>query len=138
MSKQLVSINLDSFDPLKEGHVDYALIDATTEEDIARHILEDIQESKRVAGEEIQEIRQQMGMTQEAFSDALHISVKTLRNWEQGIRLPTGPARTLLKILRARPEMALDVLSTCDPQWSGLVPRPLEPSHDSIGGPTRT
>lgn len=115
MPKQLVRIDLDTFDPITEGRIDYAKVDATTEEDIARHIEEDIQESKRVAGEEIREIRQRMGMTQEKFSDALHISVKTLRNWEQGIRLPTGPTRTLLKILNAKPEMALDVLRRTGP-----------------------
>lgn len=115
MQKQLVSIDLDSLDLAQIKDVNYALIDATTEEDIARHIQEDIQESKRVAGEGIREIRQRMGMTQEGFSDALHISVKTLRNWEQGIRLPTGPTRTLLKILNAKPEMALDVLRRTEP-----------------------
>ena len=46
----------------------------------------------------------------------LHISVRMLRNWEQGVRLPTGLARTLLKILGAKPEMALDVLSKSDRQ----------------------
>lgn len=53
MPKELVSINLDEIDPLTIGKVDYAKIDATTEEDIARHIQEDILESRRVAGEEI-------------------------------------------------------------------------------------
>ena len=110
MPKELVSINLDEIDPLTIGKVDYAKIDATTEEDIARHIQEDILESRRVAGEEIQEIRERMGMSEESFANALHISIKTLNNWEQGIRLPTGPARTLLKILEAEPEMALEVL----------------------------
>ena len=110
MPKELVSINLDEIDPLTIGKVDYAKIDATTEEDIARYIQEDILESRRVAGEEIQEIRELMGMTEESFADALHISIKTLNNWEQGIRLPTGPARTPLKILKAEPGMVLEVL----------------------------
>ena len=64
MPKELVSINLDEIDPLTIGKVDYAKIDATTEEDIARHIQEDILESRRVASEEIQEIRERMGMSE--------------------------------------------------------------------------
>ena len=116
MWNQLVSIDLDDTDPAHSRDVHYGMIDATTEEEIARHILEDIHESKRVVGEEIREIRQRMDMTQEGFSDVLHISVRMLRNWEQGVRLPTGPPRTLLKILGAKPEMALDVLSKSDRQ----------------------
>jgi putative transcriptional regulator len=122
MWNQLVSIDLDDLDPAQSRDVHYAMIDATTEEEIARHILEDIHESKRVVGEEIREIRQRMDMTREGFSDVLHISVRMLRNWGQGVRLPTGPPRMLLKILGAKPEMALDMLSKSDPQWVGGVP----------------
>jgi putative transcriptional regulator len=122
MWNQLVRIDLDGFDPAQIEDVNYAMIDATMEDDIAHHSLEDIHESKQVAGEEIREIRQRMGMTQDGFSDALHISVRILRNWAQGVRLPTGPARTLLKIVGAKPEMALDVLSKSDPRWVGVAP----------------
>ena len=50
------------------------------------------------------EIRAKLGMTQEEFAGALGISVKTLRNWEQGRREPSGPAMRLLRIeiLRGR------------------------------------
>ena len=66
MPKKLVRINLDELDPLTIGKVDYAKIDATTEEDIARNIQEDILESRRVAGEATQENRQRMGMSEES------------------------------------------------------------------------
>lgn len=42
--------------------------------------------------------RGKLGMTQDEFANALGISVKTLRNWEQGRRVPTGPALRLLRL----------------------------------------
>ena len=51
------------------------------------------------------EIRARLGMTQEEFASALCISVKTLRNWEQGRRDPSGPAMRLLQIAEKHPEI---------------------------------
>ncbi len=51
------------------------------------------------------EIRAKLGMTQEEFATALGISVKTLRNWEQGRRDPSGPAMRLLRIAEQNPEI---------------------------------
>jgi putative transcriptional regulator len=53
-------------------------------------------------------IRARMGLTQEEFARALCISVKTLRNWEQGRREPTGPAMRLLQIAEKHPEVLID------------------------------
>lgn len=51
------------------------------------------------------EIRAKLGMTQEEFAAALCISVKTLRNWEQGRRDPSGPAMRLLQLAEQNPEI---------------------------------
>lgn len=51
------------------------------------------------------DIRARLGMTQEEFAAALCISVKTLRNWEQGRRDPSGPAMRLLQIADRHPEI---------------------------------
>ena len=51
------------------------------------------------------EIRARLGMTQEEFAAALCISVKTLRNWEQGRRDPSGPAMRLLQLAEKNPEI---------------------------------
>jgi len=40
----------------------------------------------------------------------LGISVKTLRNWEQGRRRPEGPARVLLQVAARHPEAVWDVV----------------------------
>ena len=92
------------------GIVDYARLDATTEEQVAEHIREDEEEFQKAVGRQIREIRVSLAMSQNQFADAIHISVKTLRNWEQGLRLPTGPARTLLKIIQRQPQLALSAL----------------------------
>jgi putative transcriptional regulator len=54
------------------------------------------------------EIRTRMGLTQEEFASALCISVKTLRNWEQGRREPSGPAMRLLQIAAKHPEVLIE------------------------------
>lgn len=55
------------------------------------------------------EIRTSLDLTQEQFAALLCISVKTLRNWEQGRRTPTGPAMRLLRIAERHPRVLLDV-----------------------------
>ena len=53
-------------------------------------------------------IRERLGLTQERFAAMLCISVKTLRNWEQGRREPSGPAMRLLQIADKHPEIVLE------------------------------
>jgi putative transcriptional regulator len=47
---------------------------------------------------------------QEEFSALLGISMRTLRNWEQGQRVPEGSARVLLQVAAKLPEAVLDVV----------------------------
>jgi putative transcriptional regulator len=49
------------------------------------------------------DIRQQLGLSQQAFATFMGVSVATLRNWEQGRREPHGPARSLLLIAKKVP-----------------------------------
>lgn len=58
------------------------------------------------------EIRGRLGMTQDQFADALGISVKTLRNWEQGRRDPSGPAMRLLRIAEKHPEVLIEAAAS--------------------------
>ena len=50
-----------------------------------------------------------IGSTQLSFSDAIGVPVKTLRNWEQRRRTPTGPARVLLSLIAKDPWIVFDV-----------------------------
>ena len=54
-------------------------------------------------------IRAGMGLSQEDFAHLLGISVRTLQNWEQGRRAPTGPAMKLLQIAARHPEILLEM-----------------------------
>lgn len=54
-------------------------------------------------------IRARMGLSQEDFSHVLGISVRTLQNWEQGRREPTGPAVRLLQIAAVHPDVLLEL-----------------------------
>ena len=50
-----------------------------------------------------------MGATQETFARLIGVPVKTLRNWEQRRREPTGPARVLLSMIERDPWLVFDV-----------------------------
>ena len=50
-----------------------------------------------------------IGATQAAFASAIGVPVKTLRNWEQRRREPTGPARVLLSMIERDPWLVFDV-----------------------------
>src|SRR3546814_4178327 len=60
---------------------------------------------------DIKSIRAKTKLTQAAFAKKLHISTATLRDWEQGRRMPEGPARTLLGMVDADPEAAFKLLA---------------------------
>jgi putative transcriptional regulator len=54
-------------------------------------------------------IREKTGLSQERFATLLGVSVRTLQDWEQGRRAPSGAARTLLLIAERNPKALLDV-----------------------------
>ena len=55
-------------------------------------------------------VREQTGLSQSDFAKLMRVSVKTLQNWEQRRRSPSGPAAALLKIVSVAPEVALKSL----------------------------
>ncbi len=56
-------------------------------------------------------LRRFAGLTQEELSEALSISVHTLRNWEQGRRSPEGPALALLRVAARHPRVLRENLA---------------------------
>jgi putative transcriptional regulator len=63
-----------------------------------------------IDGPDVKLVRESFGLTQIEFAMLLGISVKTLRNWEQGRRRPEGAARVLLQVAAKHPEAVWDVV----------------------------
>jgi putative transcriptional regulator len=59
---------------------------------------------------EVRAIRQQYSLSQQDFARIFGISVRTLQQWEQGRRLPQGPAKVLLNVIAKNPEAVWGVL----------------------------
>ena len=54
---------------------------------------------------EIKNIRTRLGMTQVLFAGFMGVSSKTVEAWEAGRNMPDGPARRILSMLQADPEL---------------------------------
>ena len=88
---------------------------ASQKRNIGLEILEGIREIKR--GEHgrvttvpsVSDVREKTGLSQSDFARLLGVSVRTLQEWEQGRRAPSGAARTLLLIAERNPQALLDV-----------------------------
>ena len=65
----------------------------------------------KVKANEIVAARLRSGLSQRQFAAALHISPRTLQQWEQGRRHPSGAAETLLKIVARHPEALREVMA---------------------------
>ena len=79
-----------------------------------KDLLESIRQAERgegrvtkVAVTAATEARLKLGVSQSAFAQLLGMSVRTLQEWEQGRREPSGAARTLLRIALKSPEAIL-------------------------------
>jgi len=61
--------------------------------------------------DDVRAIRQRLGLSQEQFAGRYGFSVETIRNYEQGHRRPTGPARVLLRVIAGEPDAVTRALS---------------------------
>ncbi len=93
-----------------------------SERDIGQEILEGIREIKayKAGGIDLrtreleepsspQDIRRRMNLSQSAFAGLMGVSLRTVQDWEQGRRQPSGPAKSLLRIAEQRPEVFLEL-----------------------------
>jgi putative transcriptional regulator len=89
--------------------------------DLGQEILDSINEIKSgkigrvqvyISPDEIKETRERIGVSQSSFAAMLNVSKRTLQEWEQGRRQPTGPARSLLAIAARKPEVMHELFLT--------------------------
>lgn len=86
--------------------------------DIGQEILDGIQEIKAYKAGQVdlrtrtltapappQAIRARLNLSQAAFAGLMGVSVRTVQDWEQGRREPSGPAKALLRIAEQHPEV---------------------------------
>lgn len=82
---------------------------------IGREILDGLREIKRgeygrvINVPDVASIREKTGLSQARFATLLGVSVRTLQDWEQGRRAPSGAARTLLLVVDRNQRALLDV-----------------------------
>jgi putative transcriptional regulator len=88
---------------------------ARSKRNIGLEILNGLREIKRgeysrvINVPDIASIRDKTGLSQARFAQLLGVSVRTLQDWEQGRRAPSGAARTLLMVADKNPRALLDV-----------------------------
>jgi putative transcriptional regulator len=59
----------------------------------------------------VRDLRRRARLTQQEFAARLGVPVDTIRNWEQGKRMPRGPARALLAVIARAPETVFAALA---------------------------
>ena len=87
-------------------------------EDLGLKLLKSVREMKagqaarvtKVEPNEVAQARQESGLSQTQFAEALGISKRTLQEWEQGRRSPSGAAQTLIRIAKRHPEVVREAL----------------------------
>jgi putative transcriptional regulator len=86
-----------------------------TKRNIGKEILDGLRELKRgevsrvINVPDVASIREKTGLSQPRFAALLGVSVRTLQDWEQGRRAPSGAARTLLLVADRSPHALLEV-----------------------------
>ncbi len=86
--------------------------------DIGQEILDGLKAIKQGEGQrkvvvlpDVLAIREGMKMSQSAFAAMLGVSSRTLQDWEQGRRRPSGPALSLLRVAAVRPDAIREAIA---------------------------
>lgn len=88
-------------------------------EELGLKLLQSVREMKakkqgRITVAEVNDVaqaRHKAGLSQTQFAEVLGISKRTLQDWEQGRRSPSGAAQTLIKIAKRHPDVVREALS---------------------------
>ena len=90
---------------------------AKKQEDLGELLLKSVREMKagkrsretRVSVSWVVQVRHKTGLSQGDFATLLGVSARTLQDWEQGRREPSGAARSLLRIADKHPEVFVEL-----------------------------
>ena len=94
-----------------------ALAQFEAQRDVWQEVLDGVREIKAGGGKrtkvepisQVGRVRHKSGLSQAQFAAALGVSKRTLEQWEQGRRGPSGAAQTLIKIVERHPDVLLEV-----------------------------
>ena len=92
---------------------------ASSGEELGLKLLQSVREMKarkfarvtKVQANDVVQARQGTGLSQSEFANALSISKRTLQEWEQGRRAPSGAAQALIRIARKHPDVVREALA---------------------------
>lgn len=120
MSGNITTKTVANFNkPPRLSKTERARLDGLTDDAVARAAGDDADNPVLTQAElakfqpvaDAKRIRRALNLTQEAFAQAFHIPIGTLRDWEQHRAEPDQAARNLLKVIAAAPETVRDALS---------------------------
>ena len=94
-------------------------VESTPPIDLGEELLASVREMKanvrarthQSAVSEVAAARLSSGLSQAAFASLMGVSVRTLQDWEQGRRAPSGAARTLIKVAERHPEVLRELVT---------------------------
>lgn len=122
-SKDMVSVEHNPGDPPIKTNTDWAAVAALTDEQIHAAALSDPDAQPLPHGSDeemaklgfvripnVKQLRERLGLTQEAFATTYRIPIGTLRDWEQARKHPDAPARAYLTIIARNPEAVASLL----------------------------
>lgn len=93
-------MNDETFQGIKAGLEDaIAFMKGDTSRGVVHHAVD------------IKAIRKRANKTQAEFASTYHLPIGTLRDWEQGRRVPDAPARALLALIQREPEAVAKMLA---------------------------
>lgn len=122
-SNDICWVDHEPCDPPLESDADWEAISALTNEQAHAAALADPDAQPIPAGSDeelarmglihlvnVKRLRERLGITQEEFAATYRIPVGTLRDWEQGRKIPDAPARAYLTVIARNPETVAEML----------------------------
>ena len=91
------------------AEIDWKRVETMNDADIARQAAEDpdaapIMTEAQILASRVKAVRLRYGLSQPDSAKRFGLSIGTVRDWEQGRRMPEGAARILLRVIEREPD----------------------------------